>query len=566
MPFPVARGGARYGLVTMIGHGEAARTNSKRAYPLPGQRMPLEPHPRAVAERRIRNGPGRHEFISITGGLLAIQDPGVTQAVSGNVSITGSGSLQLDGNNIGGAGGSSMTITGTLTNSSSNGNALSIGTGNITSADTLTVNGSGGLTNTGQIDIEGSATVQATLNVADAAAGFGTAGTETGNVYLQGDALLEFKSGEISTVDGAIQLNGANARIADAGSTSSNSALTGLTTVAGNFWLQNGATVSPTDDVSITGSGSLQLDGNNIGGAGGSSMTIGGTLTNSSSNGNALSIGTGNITSADTITVRHAGSPTPGQSTCGRRAPCKRRSTSPSRAGFGTAGVLSGNVNLSGGKVLLEFASGEITTIAANSELSIAGTTAFLADATGLTSNSALTGLSTITGQLFLYDGASVSTSKKDAAKGDLTVTGLVDLDQFNADGGSQLSVSGTLTNSGTIERRPQQQHAVGGRHDHGGRALQHRDHQPVGQRDRASDAPRLRAGRVRHGGRAERKRQSERRQSVARIRQRRDHDHRGEQRTVDRRHDGVPGRRVRSDEQQRADWAFDDHGPAFSL
>jgi len=54
--------------------------------------------------------------ISITGGLLAIQDPGVTQSVSGNVSVSGSGSLQLDGGNIGGAGGSSMTIGGTLTN------------------------------------------------------------------------------------------------------------------------------------------------------------------------------------------------------------------------------------------------------------------------------------------------------------------------------------------------------------------------------------------------------------------------------------------------------------------
>ena len=83
--------------------------------------------------------------ISITGGLLAIQDPWVTQSVSGAVAVSGSGSLQLDGNNIGGAGGSSMTIGGTLTNSSSNGNAISIGNGNITSADTLTVNGSGGL-------------------------------------------------------------------------------------------------------------------------------------------------------------------------------------------------------------------------------------------------------------------------------------------------------------------------------------------------------------------------------------------------------------------------------------
>ena len=55
------------------------------------------------------------------------------------------------------------------------------------------------------------------------------------------------------------------------------------------------------------------------------------------------------------------------------------------------------DVNLNNGKVLLEFASGQITHCG-DSELSIAGATAFLADATGLTSNSALTGLSTVTG------------------------------------------------------------------------------------------------------------------------------------------------------------------------
>ena len=66
------------------------------------------------------------------------------------------------------------------------------------------MNGTGGLSNTGQINIEGSATVQATLNVANAAAGFGTAGVETGKVFLQNDALLEFKSGQITTVDGGL--------------------------------------------------------------------------------------------------------------------------------------------------------------------------------------------------------------------------------------------------------------------------------------------------------------------------------------------------------------------------
>ncbi len=40
-----------------------------------------------------------------------------------------------------------MKIGGTLTNSSTNGNGLDIGNTGITSADTVTVNGAGGLIN-----------------------------------------------------------------------------------------------------------------------------------------------------------------------------------------------------------------------------------------------------------------------------------------------------------------------------------------------------------------------------------------------------------------------------------
>ena len=58
---------------------------------------------------------------------------------------------------------------------------------------------------------------------------------ETGTVFLENDALLEFKSGQITTVNGELWLDGANARVADAGKLTSNSALTGLTGVAGNF-------------------------------------------------------------------------------------------------------------------------------------------------------------------------------------------------------------------------------------------------------------------------------------------------------------------------------------------
>ena len=61
------------------------------------------------------------------------------------MSVTGSGALELDGNNTGGGGGSSLTIGGTLTNSSTNGNGVDVGNANITSADTLTVKGAGGL-------------------------------------------------------------------------------------------------------------------------------------------------------------------------------------------------------------------------------------------------------------------------------------------------------------------------------------------------------------------------------------------------------------------------------------
>ena len=84
---------------------------------------------------------------------------------------------------------------------------------------------------TSEINIEGSASVRATLNVANAAAGFGTKGVETGTVVLENDALLEFKTGSITTINGNLTLDGASAHVADAGATTSNSALTGLTSV-----------------------------------------------------------------------------------------------------------------------------------------------------------------------------------------------------------------------------------------------------------------------------------------------------------------------------------------------
>ena len=80
-------------------------------------------------------------------------------------------------------------------------------------------------------------------------------------------------------------------------------------------------------------------------------------------------------------------------------------------AGFGTAGTLSGSVGLSLDSAI-EFASGQISTIAADAQLSLIGNDAFIEDSTALGSNSALTGLaSIIAGSLNLIYGAAVSTT-----------------------------------------------------------------------------------------------------------------------------------------------------------
>jgi hypothetical protein len=339
----------------------------------------LEPHRRPRPTDDVVIGGGEAELLSgdaikvasitltgVPGGVLAIQDPGKIQSVSGNVSISQAGSLQLDGVNIGGAGGSSMTIGGSLTNGGGDVNGVAIGNTGITSADTLTVKGTGGLANAsnGEINIVGSASVQATLNVANAAAGFGMAGVESGTVFLENDALLEFKSGQITTIGGTLQLNGAKARVADAGATGGNSALAGLTSVgvggfSANFYLQNGAKVTTTDNLTVNGGTKLELDGTDTGGSGGSALTIGGSLTN----GGYVSIGNTGITSADTLTVKGTGGLSNGAYFIeGGGSIQATLDAANAAAGFSTSGTLTGEVYLQN-DALLEFKSGQITTL-----------------------------------------------------------------------------------------------------------------------------------------------------------------------------------------------------------
>ena len=359
--------------------------------------------------------------------------------------VTNSGIITLD--QYTDDGGSSLTIGGAFNNSGT----LSIGPANntLTAASTVAAASVANLIGTtlGTIDLYGASAVKATLDVSSAA-GLGAANTLYGNVNLSGDALLEFASGQITTIASRSELSlaGPSAFVADAGSLSSNSALTGLKTITGGLYLYNGA--SETTSGALTNTGTISLD--QYTDDGGASLIVGGAaLTNDGT----ISVGPTNdtLTAASTIDaasiVNFIGT-TRGTINLFGSSTAEATLDLASAAGFGAASTLIGNVNLSGGS-LLEFASGQITTIAASSELSLTGNQAFVADAGKLTSNSALTGLNTVTGGLYLQNGAAVTTS------GALTNSGTIALDQYTDDGGSSLTVGGALTNTGTIQIGP---------------------------------------------------------------------------------------------------------------
>ena len=181
--------------------------------------------------------------------------------------------------------------------------------------------------------------------------------------------------------------------------------------------------------------GHLYVDHN--GGEGGTILNIGGTLTNSG----YLSIGNATLSAPDEVTA--ASLDNTGKIYLTGSSADQALLDVAGSAGFGTAGVLSGYVRLAGDSAI-EFASGEITSLAADAHLGLVGSDAFIEDSTATGSNSALTGLASIgAGALFaLHDGAAVSTT------GALVNDGNVYLDTNAGDGGSSLTLAGALTNS----------------------------------------------------------------------------------------------------------------------
>jgi hypothetical protein len=306
------------------------------------------------------------------------------------------------------AGGTILNIGGTLTNSGS----LRIGNATLSAPDTVSA---ASLDNTGQIRLLGSATNQALLDVIGGA-GFGAAGVLSGHVRLTNDSAIEFGSGQITSLatDAQLHLNGNDAFIEDSTAPGSNSALTGLASIGKGAGLDlgNGASLSTTG--ALANDGSVYIDTN--AGDGVSSLTAA-SLDNK---GSIELVGFGGNQALLDVT---AGS-----------------------AGFGVAGTLTGFVGLFQDSAI-EFLGGQISTIAASSTLYLSGNSAFIEDSTALGSNSALTGLADIEGNLTLQYGASLSTT------GALVNNGSVLLNPSSGGtlGGSTLTVAGALTNTGTL-------------------------------------------------------------------------------------------------------------------
>jgi hypothetical protein len=264
----------------------------------------------------------------------------------------------------------------------------------------------------------------------------------SGHVQLAGDSAIEFTSGQITSLaaHAQLRLNGNDAFIEGSKAPGSNSALTGLGSIGKGavLDLENDVTVSTIG--SLVNNGAIYLDVNRA--DGGSSLNIGGALTNS---GHRLFIGnTIALSASDKVTAASLDNTHGGRISLGGTGDNQALLDVTSTAGFGTAGTLTGFVALNFNSAI-EFATGQITSIANGAGLSLDGTDAFIEDSTALGANSAFTELTAIAGSLFLEFGASLSTTKS------VTNSGTIRLDGFSNIGGSSLNIGGALTNTGIL-------------------------------------------------------------------------------------------------------------------
>ena len=167
---------------------------------------------------------------------------------------------------------------------------------------------------------------------------------------------------------------------------------------------------------------------------GGSSLTVGGALTNSSY---YLAVGNTSLTKATTVTA--AGLANTGTIDLTGGARPRPASIGRHRGG---AGDPERQAIISPATRWLEFGSGAVTGIGSGAGLTLNGPKALVALSSGLTTNSALTGLADNAGTLVLENGAVLTTTVG------LTSTGPVYVDSYySSGGGSSLTIGGMLTN-----------------------------------------------------------------------------------------------------------------------
>ncbi|HXZ16625.1 MAG TPA: hypothetical protein VEH77_11760, partial [Roseiarcus sp.] len=351
--------------------------------------------------------------------------------------------MDVDTNYLGIAG-SQLSVTGAL---NVNGGTLDIGRSAFSSSppSVSPLVSANSLTNTGTISVDGDAKqgIPGVLDVASTA-GFGTAGALSGTVELADAALIDFTGGgQINTIasGGDLQISGPDAFLASGSATTSNSAFQGPLTVSANatLGLHAGAAISVS---SLTDGGAISVDTDFLGAAG-SHLTVSGALSVSGSltiGRSAFATGTtspvvsvGSLTNTGGISLDgDAGQGIPGLLDVG------------SAAGFGSLGVLSGDVTLQDDSLLDFTGGGQINTIAYGGDLVISGAKAFLASGSATTSNSALTGLTTVDGSFSLSGGASLTTTSGDnLTVGNGTNFGYVSVDTGFGAGGSALNVQG---------------------------------------------------------------------------------------------------------------------------
>jgi hypothetical protein len=331
----------------------------------------------------------------------------------------------------GSVGGSVMTVNGAVTN---NGDFF-LGSLGLRQSSTVIVKG---FNNEGLLSLSSGLPTGALalLNVT-AAAGFGETGALDSTVSLSGNSEIRFTSGQINTilVGGELDLFGTTARIADAAAQNSNSALTGLKDVEGTLRLASG-NVLTTGALTIGFFGEVDVDRvYDFGGTGGSRLTVNGAVTNSGN----FNLGDDFLTTSSNAVVNSFDNTADGSLTVAGSfaAPERALLTVKSAAGFGVAGQLTGNVDVEG-DASIQFANGQITTIDSAAKLALFGPQATIADLATPTTNSALAGLSNISGELEIDDGVKISTLYGLVVDGTLQVDGSF--------GGSVLAVKKTLT------------------------------------------------------------------------------------------------------------------------